>query len=151
MLLSCAKNSGTLTTQIVHATFTQLVNCISTEADASFVASLYKCFSDALRVTGGPGSLPDEFHHGITEASKRQLQTIAEKRRRRSQRPRAEIEDEKEDLALYEEMEEFALEDMEKTLKYFDSSHPLLVAVSSVRDLGLGLSNYEDEEDGEAI
>ncbi len=49
---------------------------------------------------------------------------------------------------LIEEMEDFALEDMAKALRTLDPSHPLLIAVSSVRDLGLHLSDWEGEEDG---
>ncbi|KDQ51416.1 hypothetical protein JAAARDRAFT_185002 [Jaapia argillacea MUCL 33604] len=150
MLLACGKTSGTLTHQMVNASFTQLVNCISSESDSSFLASLYKCFTDSLRVIGGPSSLPPEIQTGIIEATKRQLQTLADRRKSRSSRPAAEIEDEKEDLALIEEMEEFAFEDMEKMLKCFDPHHPLLVAISSVRELGLHLDQWsEDEGDGE--
>ncbi|EIN06364.1 ARM repeat-containing protein [Punctularia strigosozonata HHB-11173 SS5] len=148
MLMSCGKSSGTLTQQMVAATFTQLVNCISVEPDSSFLASLYKAFADSLRVIGGPAALPHEFHAGIVEATKRQLQSLADRRKARSQRSPAEIEDEKEDFMLLEEMEEFALEDMTKLLKYFDPNHPLLVAVASVRDLGLGLGQWD--EDGQA-
>jgi importin-5 len=147
MLLSCGKNSNTLTQQMVTATFTQLVNCMSVEPDSSFLASLYKAFNDSLRVIGGPSALAPEFHAGLIEATKHQLQSLADKRKARSQRPRAEIEDEKEDLMLLEEMEEFALEDMTKLLVYFDPNHPMLVAISSVRELGLGLGQWD--EDGE--
>jgi hypothetical protein len=38
MLLSCGKESGTLTNQMVSATFLQLINCISTERDSIFLA-----------------------------------------------------------------------------------------------------------------
>lgn len=145
MLLASGKNGTTLTPQVVGATFTQLVNCIGAERDPSFVSSLYKCFTDCLRVVGGPSSLPQDYHVGAAEATKRQLHVIAEKRRRRARKTSQEVEDEREDLALVEEMEDYALEDMEKMLKYFDPAHPLLVAVSSVRDLGLGLAEWEDD------
>lgn len=151
MLLASGKNSTTLSPQMVAATFTQLVNCIGSERDPSFVSSLYKCFTDCLRVVGGPGSIPQDYHVGVAEATKRQLHVLAEKRRRRSRKTTQEIEDEREDLSLVEEMEDFALEDMEKMLKYFDPAHPLLVAVSSVRDLGLGLAEWEDEGDTPAL
>lgn len=48
---------------------------------------------------------------------------------------------------LLEEMEDFALEDMAKTLMAFDSIHPLLMAVASVRELGLHLSQWESEDE----
>jgi hypothetical protein len=49
---------------------------------------------------------------------------------------------------LLEEIEDFAQEDMGKMLMAFDSNHPLLVAVSSVKDLGF-YSWDSDEDDQE--
>jgi hypothetical protein len=147
MLLSCGKVSNTLTTQMVSASFLQLINCINSETEPSFLASLFKCFTDSSRVLGGPGALSEEFRIGVTEATKRQLQILADKRKNRSQRPASELADDKEDLALMEEIEDFALEDMAKLLYYMDSKHPLLVAVSSVKDLGLNQDDSDDDED----
>jgi len=45
------------------------------------------------------------------------------------------LEEEREDIALLEEMEDFALEDMGKVLALFDKRHPLLVAIGSVKEL----------------
>ncbi|KAK7012698.1 armadillo-type protein [Favolaschia claudopus] len=146
MLLASGKNSGTLTNNMVTTTFLQLINGISTEHDASFLSSLYKCFNESLRVIGGPPALSPEFTNGIMEATKRQLQTLADKRRARKGRPAAELEEEREDMALLEEIEDFALEDMGKMLAGFDANHGLLVAVSSVRELGF---NQYDSEEGE--
>jgi len=84
----------------------------------------------------------------VIEATKVQLQALADKRKVRAGRSRAEIEDDKEDLALIEEIEDFALEDMAKLLAMFDSHHSLLIAISSVRDLGLGLNAWDSEDDG---
>ena len=133
---------------MVIATFSQLINCIGVETDSSFLASLFKCFLDTMLVIGGPASLAPEFHNGLLEATKRQLQSLADKRKARAARPAQELRDDREDLMLIEEMEDFALEDMAKALRTLDSSHPLLIAVSSVRDLGLHLSDWEGEEDG---
>jgi hypothetical protein len=146
MLITCGMQSSTLTPEMVYATFRQLVTCIGTENDASFVASLYKCFADCAKLVGGPSAVPDDAKTALVEVSKRQLQVLAEKRKRRGGKTALEIEDEREDLALFEELEGFALDDMEKTLQYLDPSHPLLVAVSGVRQLGLGLNQWEDEE-----
>ena len=44
--------------------------------------------------------------------------------------------DDQNEMALMEEMEEFALESMEKTLRMLDGLHLLLIAVASVRELG---------------
>ncbi|KIM73570.1 hypothetical protein PILCRDRAFT_829051 [Piloderma croceum F 1598] len=147
MLLSCGKASSTLTTQMVSASFHQLINCIGAETDPSFMASLFKCFTDSLKVLGGPASLSNEFCNGITEATKRQLQILADKRKNRSQRPASELTDDTEDLALIEEIEDFALEDMAKLLYYLDPKHPLLVAVSSVKDLGFNQEDSDDDRD----
>jgi hypothetical protein len=150
MLLACGKTSGTLTNQMVSATFLQLINCIGTEKDSSFLASLYKCFADSLRIIGGPAALPSDFHDGIIEATKRQLQTLADKRKGRAQRPASDLDDDQEETALLEEMEDFALEDMAKMLQSFDKDHPLLIAVSSVRELGFNQWDSEDESDSES-
>jgi importin-5 len=151
MLLSCGKYSTTLTNAMVSASFLQLINCISSESDSSFLASLFKCFTDSLRIIDGPASLTQEFRDGIIEATKRQLQVLADKRKIRAQRQVSDLEDEKEDLALLEEMEDFALEDMGKMLQYFDPNHPLLIAISSVRELGFNQwgDDDDDDDDGE--
>ncbi|KAJ7906329.1 armadillo-type protein [Mycena leptocephala] len=146
MLLASGKNSGTLTNQMVTATFLQIINGISTEHDASFLSSLYKCFNDSLRIIGGTSALSPEFQNGIMEATKRQLQGLADKRRARKARPASDLEEDREDMALLEEIEDFALEDMAKMLTVFDTNHPLLVAVSSVKDLGF--NQYDSDEDG---
>lgn len=52
----------------------------------------------------------------------------------------------REELALMEEIEDFALEDMAKMLCLFDKNHPLLVAVAGVRDLGFNTYDSEEEE-----
>ncbi|KAI0046306.1 ARM repeat-containing protein [Auriscalpium vulgare] len=148
MLISCGQNSHTLTDQMATATFSHIIACISSEGDSSFLSSLYKCFTDTLRVIGGAGALPGELQVRVLDATKRQLQALAEKRKTRGARSPAEIADEKEDLALLEEMEDFALEDMSKMLALFDPAHPLLIAVSSVRDLGLKLSAWDSEDEG---
>lgn len=147
MLISCGKNSGALTPQIVSGTLSQLVNCIANEPDASFLASLYRAFSDSMRLLGGPSAVATELHDGVIEATKRQLQSLADKRKARAARPAAQIEEEREDLKFVEELEEFALEDMHKLLVVFDPNHPLLVAMSSVRQLGLHLGQGESDEE----
>ena len=148
-MLVSGKNSGTLTPQMVSATMNQLVNCINTEQDASFLASLYKALADCVRVIGGIGALAQEYHTGIIEATQRQLQAFAERRKIRANQVASDPETDKEDIALVEEFEDFALDDMAKLLAVFDSNHPLLVAVSGVRDLGLNSWDTEDDGDEE--
>ncbi|EGO00640.1 hypothetical protein SERLA73DRAFT_166917 [Serpula lacrymans var. lacrymans S7.3] len=145
MLFSCGKHSGTLTAQMVSATLAQLTNCITIETDVSFVASYYRSYGDALRVLGGGAAITPEILNPIVEATKVQLQVLAERRKTRSQRPASDLEDEKHELALIEEMEDFALEDMGKMVKQLDQKHPLLVAISSVRELGC--SKWDSDED----
>ena len=148
MLLSCGKESETLTHQMVSATFLQLINGISTERDSTFLASLYKYFSESLRVIGGPKALSPQFHEGIIEASERQLHTLADKRKVRAARannPAFAAEVDRDEMALVKEIEDFALEDMDKLLSTFDINHPLLVAFV-VRDLGFNTYDSDEEE-----
>ena len=147
MLISCGKQSGTLTNPMVVAVFSTLTTTISTEADATFLSSLYDCYSNTLRVVGGPSALGPEYQSALLEATKRQLSALAERRKARSARGNIINADEREDLALREEIEDFALEDMAKLLSMFDHEHPLLIAVSSVRDLGFRTAQW-DEMDG---
>lgn len=144
MLLASGKESGTLTNQMVSATFTQLINCVSTEHDASFLASLYKCFTDALHVVGGVTALPQEFRDGIVDATKQQLQGLADRRKGRATR-RGDTD--REEMALVEEMEDFALEDMAKMLSTLDANHPLLIAVASVKELGFNTWDSDDDDE----
>ena len=159
MLLLCGKSGGALTHEMVAATFQQLITCITSETDPSFLASLYKCFTDSLIIVGGANSLGPELHRGIVDATKRQLQGLADKRRRRLAQAADELgngvgdadpdgDADYDDLMLLEEMEDFALEDMAKLLMYLDSSHPLLVAVASVKELGTGRWDSDEDEGG---
>ncbi|KAI0314845.1 armadillo-type protein [Amylostereum chailletii] len=147
MLISCGKSSNTLTTPMVAAVFSQLTTIISTETDPTLLSSLYDCYSQCLRVIGGPVALGSEYQNALMEATKRQLADLAEKRKARTARSNTSSPDEREDLALREEIEEFALEDMAKLLAMFDPAHPLLIAVASVRDLGFRTTAW-DEMDG---
>jgi hypothetical protein len=144
LLLSCGKSSGTLAPQMIPASLTKLIYCVQIETDASFVSSLYKSVADALRVVGIPALTP-ELSNALVDATKHQLQSLADKRKQRSQRATSELEDDREELALLEEMEDFALEDMEKLLKMLDGQHPLLIAIASVRELGFNQWDSEDE------
>lgn len=132
---------------MASATFLQLINSISTEQDATFLASLYKNFTEAVRVIGGPEALSQQFLDGIIEATKRQLSLLADKRKLRAAKAQSSnvMDLDRDDLSLVEEIEDYALDDMAKALVIFDSNHPLLVAVSSVRDLGF--NTYDSDEE----
>ena len=144
---------------MVSATFTQVINSIELETDPSFLSSLYMCLTDCMRTILGPvpadniSSFPADYTQSIMTASRNQLQLIAEKRRTRAQRieqaqQRGIDEEDSEDLALIEEFENFALESMERVLKYFrgnEQAQGLLVAVASVRDLATQAFDDDDE------
>lgn len=168
MLLVCGKQSGALTPPTVTAVFAQLITATRAEADASFLASLFRCLADCVRVAGNASTenslasaLPQEIRDGILGATRHQLQTLADRRKSRTARfngqsekgkngsaaPDA-LEEEREDAALLEELEDFALDEISRLLKMFDSNHPLLVAVGSVKELGIRSSDWESEDDG---
>ncbi|KAH0825817.1 hypothetical protein J3R83DRAFT_8823 [Lanmaoa asiatica] len=123
LLTSCGKSSGTLTPPMVAASLSKLVYCIQMEADPSFVASLYKSVGDTLRVVGMHAFTP-ELTNGLMDVTKLQLQNMAERRKRRSragggggigsagggtdEEHPPQDEDDREEIALMEEMEEFA-------------------------------------------
>lgn len=83
------------------------------------------------------------------EATKRQLHLLADRRKGRANRATSEAgENDKEEMALLEEIEDFALEDMGKMLNAFDPNHSLLVAVSSVKDLGFNSWDSDEDDQG---
>lgn len=144
-LLLCGKNSGTLTNEMVSATFSQLVNCVATERDINFLSSLYKCFTGSMNVIGGAASLPPQIHDGIMEGTRRQLQSMADKRKKRSEEAIAPGGEDKKELLMWsEEVEDYALDEIATMLKDFSETHELLMAVSSVRDLGVFLNGGID-------
>jgi hypothetical protein len=151
MLVSCAKESNLMTEEMFDATFKQLISVIGTEPDASFLASLYKCFADSSRLFIHPSSrsshqqqsFPPQYTQSLFQATQSQLHTIAQKRKQRASLPLYQREEEHDDLALLEEMEEYALDDMGKCVALLDPSSQLLIAVGSVRELAI-VSNTED-------
>jgi hypothetical protein len=154
MLLSCSKESNTLTVQIVSVTFDHLIGCISSETDPSDLMPLLKCFTKSLKMVGGPTALSQDLYNGIMTAIKQQLDAIADKRKNRSQRPDPEQVQHLGFMTMNfehmnEDMETFALGDIERLLRYLDPKHPLLATVSSVRamssrDDGFNLTAVDD-------
>ena len=148
--MDCGKSSNTLTIQMVTATFNQLVSCIRSESDASFLNSLYKCFTDSLLVIGGRLNLPQEYRHTIIDITKHHLQALADKRKGRSIRLTriGEVDGlDKEDVSLYEQLEEFMLQEMERlSSELLDGNEKQMmrIAISSVRDLGL--NDWDDDD-----
>ena len=64
-------------------------------------------------------------------------------RPRKAKKVKKSDEDEAQDAALLEEMEDFVLEDMARVLGLFEKDHPLLIAVSSVRELGVRTAAWD--------
>lgn len=145
MLISCGKASNAIDGEMVANVMQHVASVISQETDSTFLASLFKCATDSIRSWG---DVTPDTRSALENAAKQQLQALADRRKARSARSPAEIEEDREDLALLEEMEEFALEEMAKMLALFDANHPLLVAVPNVRDLGLGLGAWDSDGDG---
>ncbi|KIK57273.1 hypothetical protein GYMLUDRAFT_263322 [Collybiopsis luxurians FD-317 M1] len=144
MLLHCGQQSSALTDQMIAATLQQLINVISDEQDFTFLASLYKSLDDCVKLLGGPSVLTPDYVNAIVNATKRQLQTLAQKRRSRAAQPSNTMDVDREDLALLEEMEDYALDEMVKILSRLNTHQDLLVAISSVKELGT--SQYRDDD-----
>ena len=63
-----------------------------------------------MRVVGKCEALSQKFHEGIVEATKRQLQFLADKRKVRAARAASHAGDfDHDEMALVEEMEDFAI------------------------------------------
>lgn len=146
MLLACGKKSNVLTADMLNSAFTQLLKVMEREDDPSFLASLYKCFTDSTRVIGKE-TLPPAVYDGVIKATQSQLQMLAQKRKRRSEKSARELQEERDDLMLLEEMEDVAFEEMGKMLQFFDASHSLLFAIGSLKELGLRNDLWENEGD----
>ncbi|KAI9441935.1 ARM repeat-containing protein [Lactarius indigo] len=121
------RSMGTMVANVMQ----HVGSVITQETDSTFLASLFKSATDSMRAWG------DSHWRMRRSNSCRQL---ADRRKARSARTAAEIEEDREDLALLEEMEEFALEELAKMLAIFDPNHP-------VRDLGLGLGAWDGDGD----
>jgi len=128
---------------MLDATYQRLIRAISAENDSGFLASLLKCFTDSSRVLKLETISPT-YISGVVQATQVQMQTLAQKRKARSARVHGKgWEEEKEELMLIEEMEGFALDEMTALLKFLDPNHRLLVAVSSIKDLGISPADGE--------
>jgi hypothetical protein len=166
MLISCAKATNQLSQEIFSAVFQQLITVISQEPDASYLASLYKCFHDTSLLIS-PSRIPPTFIDALFKATSSQLHAIAQKRKNRQGMSERQLEEEREDLALTEEMEDFALEDMGKVIRLFGENgggvggdngqaqanaqahaQQLMIALGSVKELAVinGAVDWESEQ-----
>ena len=97
---------------------------------SAVLASLGKYFPDSFRVVGKYEALSQKFHEGIVETTKRQLQFLADKRKVRVARAASHAGDfDRDEMALVEEIEDSALEDMAKMLATFDPNRLQLFAL----------------------
>ena len=135
-LLDIGKSCKLLTDQMVCATFHQLTECIKTELLASFVDSLYQCLKRSILIIGDSSILPRKIHDDISESATRQLKIIADRRNARVGRTASEYGEHiiKRSIIL-DHFEGLALQDIEEILKMLDVNHPLLVTLSSVKNL----------------
>ena len=135
-LLEIGKSCKLLTDQMVCATFHQLTECIKTERLASFVDSLYQCLKQAILIIGDSSILPRKIRDEISESATRQLEIMADRRNARVGRSVSEYGEQNiKRSILLDQIEDFALQDMEEILKMLDVHHPLLVTLSSMKDL----------------
>jgi hypothetical protein len=87
VLLLCGKESNTLTTQMVSATFVQLNTSIGSETELVLLSSLLSTFAKSVKIVGGPAALSRETHNGLTESLTRQLEILADRRKNRAPLP----------------------------------------------------------------
>ena len=99
-----------------------------------------------MNVIDGAANLTPQIRDGIMEGTRRQLQSMADKRKKRSEEARAPGSEDKKELLMWsEEVEDYALDEIATMLKAFSETHELLMAVASVRDLGVFLNGGLDD------
>lgn len=138
MLLVCGKS--TLQDTDLQTIFRTLLAVLDEESEPGFLSSLYKCVVDSMLVMPDH-ALPADLTSDLVSATNRKLGDLAQLRKQRSdhfysQSPEDRAE-EQEDMALFEEIEDFELDEMARFLRMIDSNHRLLIAVSSVRELAI--------------
>ncbi|KAG8978874.1 hypothetical protein FRB93_010526 [Tulasnella sp. JGI-2019a] len=143
MLLVCGKT--TLTVSDLHTIFRTLLAALDEETESGFLSSLYKSIVDSMLVMPDH-TLPADLTVDILSATNRKLQALAQNRNQRSDhifsQSSEDAEEEKEDMALLEELEDFELDEMSRFLKLLDPNHPLLVAIGSVGELAVIRPQY---------
>lgn len=137
--------------EFCSAIFTPIIEGLATELDAGFLASLYACFADSLRsLSSGDPTVASSFlssdnQHNFLKATGEQIHSMATRRQTRSARVHGrDWQEEHEDMLLMEEMEGFALDEMQKAIEVFDPNHQLLFAISNVREIHVPQSYDSD-------
>ncbi|KIM80082.1 hypothetical protein PILCRDRAFT_543941 [Piloderma croceum F 1598] len=174
LLLSCGKDSGNLTAQMITASFHQLSSLIRSETEPTFLMPLFQSFTSSVEALGGPAALPREAHDGLMESLTLQLENLAATRKKRTPIPEVspaiDFEFDVTDLNMVksnlkniveptgldlismdpdeitEDMETLALKEMTQLLSYLDPMHPLLANVITVQSLGRnrGIKHQDD-------
>lgn len=143
MLLVCGKAALTLTD--LQTIFRTVLAILDEETEPGFLSSLYKCIVDSMLVLPNH-SLPPDLTLDILAATKRKLYGLAQDRKKRSahlfSQSSGDVDEDQEDMALLEQLEDFALDEMARFCRMIDPNHPLLVAISSVRDLTVVPQDY---------
>ncbi|KAG9049500.1 hypothetical protein FS837_010096, partial [Tulasnella sp. UAMH 9824] len=128
MLLACGKS--VLTATDLQTIFRTLLAAIGEEGDTGYLASLYKSVVDSILVLPSKG-LPVDLANDIVATVQRKLQSLAQKRKRRAEYLLAhaseDVEEEREGMALEEEMEDFVLDEVGRLLRLLDPNHPYLI------------------------
>lgn len=147
MLISCG--TSVLTQPELQTIFRSILSAINEENDPGFLSSLYKSINDAMLVIPA-NTIPPDLSTDIISSTQSKLRSIGQRRKGRferaySQQAPEDAEEEREDMLLMEELEDFALDEIARLLRAFDPNHLLLITVSSVRELGIGTSTEETD------
>ncbi|CAE6486306.1 unnamed protein product [Rhizoctonia solani] len=137
-LVLSGNTTGVISPEELNAIFLQVTRAIQPEGDAGFLGSLCKCLADSLLVVGRQAIVPP-LANEISVACKAQLAALASRREMRARRIKRgpEWEEDKEDMLLLQELEDVAFEEMSRLLGFLDPNHPLLIAIGSIKEMGI--------------
>ncbi|CAE6364489.1 unnamed protein product [Rhizoctonia solani] len=137
-LVMSGNTTGVITPEELNAIFLQVTRAIQPEGDAGFLGSLCKCLADSLLAVGSQ-AIVAPLANEISVACKAQLAALASRREMRARRIKRgpEWEEDKEDMLLLQELEDVAFEEMGRLLGFLDPNHPLLIAIGSIKEMGI--------------
>lgn len=142
-MLQIAKHVGNAS--VAGDIFGKLNAALQSESDPAYLALLYSKFTESLAVMQAP--LPADYRQAFDAATQQQLTTIGEARQRRQAEQLDWDHTERAIEAEEEEAESMALDEMAKAVHAVDAGHSLLVAIGSIRELGLQDGGWEDDEE----
>jgi hypothetical protein len=136
-----------LTETDLQTIFRTLIAAINEENDMSTLSALYKSVVDSMLVTA-PQTVPSDISNDIVHETEKKLHTIAQKRKFRAEhllvQDAEDSAEDQDDVRMLEELEDFVLDEVARFLGLLNSNHPVLIAVSSVRQLGV--IRHDDDE-----